>query len=728
MLANQPKNDTLYIKGFNIVVENRAFTYRQVAQNVGQKACLMPAHYGYLQNNPKVGVFVGAFPENDTVYLINQKVQGGYFDKHIAMFGFLSEQQAVDTYQKCFEYGYIGLMSVIPCTIEQLKWWLINGDKSRPVTKERLPYAGLERLDSVLWGGEDKADLASHSGQVAKLLYQIRQSDNFNHALEPLSYHDLTQELGNQGFVYENYDALVIERNKLERKAKQMLMAMQGAADIVKPVGVAVSKPLTKGGVANVVAWFEMDDGQAVGVFFHNPDKTPKKLDPTDEMISYKWVLNKKDITIVVAPENGKDLVIRTVAKRIMKLVDANHDRFLKANSAKAELNVKEQDLNAQVIAKKAELDELNKAIELLEAQKAEREVNKLKVPTGEELRQQGYNGVISELKKLGWTDDSVTGGLSKSFIGANEKGTINPDGILNVIVTAKDANMMATVGGDTIVSGSTVIIPQYGVTAQTEESYKKEANTINNAVEAYVAKQRELVNEPVVQTGARYESPKELFLKKANKVYKDLEDNGLKGFAKRANDVVQDVASNIGSLEDAEKRLNGIIYESENPLVSGEWRDLGDRKVYFWEDRRYGEIVDTRKTEGRSKDVSNPWRTSNGKLFESLSVAKQHELETTSKYMFINDGYMQKTKSSETQQPESESPTSNPDRDYLQSIIDGKDTGLEPKAITAKIRQIIVKAKDENDTEILVLADQAAKAYAAQVKAKAAAKLAEVQ
>ena len=68
-------------------------------------------------------------------------------------------------------------------------------------------------------------------------------------------------------------------------------------------------------------------------------------------------------------------------------------------------------------------------------------------------------------------------------------------------------------------------------------------------------------------------------------------------------------------------------------------WRQKG----IFWEDRRYGEIVDTRKTEGRSKDVSNPWRTSNGKLFESLSVAKQHELETTSKYMFINDGYMQK-------------------------------------------------------------------------------------
>lgn len=804
MLANQPKNDTLYIKGFNIVVENRAFTYRQVAQNVGQKACLMPAHYGYLQNNPKVGVFVGAFPENDTVYLINQKAQGGYFDKHIAMFGFLSEQQAVDTYQKCFEYGYIGLMSVVPCTIEQLKWWLANGDKSRPVTKERLPYAGLERLDSVLWGGEDKADLASHSGQVAKLLYQIRQSDNFNHALEPLSYHDLTQELGNQGFVYENYDALVIERNKLERKAKQMLMAMQGAADIVKPVGVAVSKPLTKGGVANVVAWFEMDDGQAVGVFFHNPDKTPKKLDPTDEMISYKWVLNKKDITIVVAPENGKDLVIRTVAKRIMKLVDANHDRFLKANSDKAELNLKEQNLGQLVIEKQAELDALNKAIEALEAQKAEKEnaikenqvasqmennqtnqeVNTPVTLTGKELenptppQERPLNwraslpyaravakslGIETKGKKLntllkeidvfdeneikkellaefkalasrlvlpkGYVFDlsnaeKSIGDLSYPDVSAfiNKIGNVDKNDVQYVELRVSPRKYPWVLYGYTLagnrnnpkVKDDFQRFPQSeeyttakDIVAKMEEfltkevfpkiEYLKVVNSTNVDVsklsEIGIAEITDIGNEnlyfekdgkyyiskvgnpqlyalgewdfakypdgkpvePVVQTGARYESPKELFLKKANKAYKDLEDNGLKGFAKRANDVVQDVASNIGSLEDAEKRLNGIIYESENPLVSGEWRDLGDRKVYFWEDMRYGEIVDTRKTEGRSKDVSNPWRTGDGKLFESLPAAKKHELETTSKYRFINDGYMQKTKSSETQQPESE-------------------------------------------------------------------------
>jgi len=965
MLTNQPKNDTLYIKGFNIVVENRAFTYRQVAQNVGQKVCLMPAHYGYLQNNPKVGVFVGAFPENDTVYLINQKAQGGYFDKHIAMFGFLSEQQAVDTYQKCFEYGYIGLMSVVPCTIEQLKWWLANGDKSRPVTKERLPYAGLERLDSVLWGGEDKADLASHSGQVSKLLYQIRQSDSFNHALEPLSYHDLTQELGNQGFVYENYDALVIEYNKLERKAKQMLMAMQGAADIVKPVGVAVSKPLTKGGVANVVAWFEMEDGQAVGVFFHNPDKTPKKIDPTDEMISYKWVLNKKDITIVVAPENGKDLVIRTVAKRIMKLVDANHDRFLKANSDKAELNLKEQNLNAQVIEKQAELDALNKEIELLEAQKAEKEANKLKVPTGEELRQQGYNGVISELKKLGWTDDSVTGGLSKSFIGANEKGTINPNGILNVIVTAKDANMMATVGGDTIVSGSVVIIPQYGVTAQTEESYKKEANTINNAVEAYVAKQREEIQSSALKTTGKLSTPQELVQaadvapieenltpsqerpadyrtnlanaravakslgietkgKKLNTLLKEIDVFDEKEVKKELLAEFKDLASRlvlpkgyVFDLTDAEKSIDNagylslsawikkqgkidtnsirielrtipdssqdvifnsvhfytddkktktkldklnypryddigtskpttpktIVEKMEQFLINAvfpeieylkvenstnvdvsrlseigiaEITGIGNENLYFekdgkyyiskvgnpqlyalgeWDFAKYPDGVVSQATEPKQPESepqlsSSDTRRSLIKSFSELarkagadnviagsaqgyatayffdastkktsvveldvsanvlppsgevwafekhskievSDGKNNVIATFSpseenilKAFDVANEYISKQDS----QPESEPLMANPDRDYLQSIIEGKDTGLEPKAITAKIRQIIVKAKDENDTEILVLADQAAKAYAAQVKAKAAAKLAEVQ
>ena len=384
LAAGNYKKGLVMVKGLSIAIENPAYTYRKGMDKTGQQwMCLMQAHYGYIQGHKgndgdDMDVFIGVAPENDTVYIVNQKTADGYFDEHKIMLGFLSQQQAVDTYQHCFERGWTGLMSVVPCTMTQFKWWLANGNKSRPVTLDRLPYAGLERLDSVNWGGTDGSNLYSHDGQVHKLLYQIRQCDDTHQALEPLAYHDMIAELGNQGFMYENYDALIVEYNKLEKKAKQLLMVMQGAADTVKPVGVTVSKPLTKGGVANVVAWFEMDDGQAVGVFFHNPDKTPKKINPTDEMISYKWVLNKKDITIAVAPEQGKDLIIRTVAKRIMQLVEKNHDRFIKANGDKAELNQAEQDLTAQVAEKQAVLKGLQDEVAALQVRKVQVEAERL--------------------------------------------------------------------------------------------------------------------------------------------------------------------------------------------------------------------------------------------------------------------------------------------------------------------------------------------------------------
>lgn len=406
LAAGNYKKGHVTLHGLNIAIENPAFSYRQGVDANGQKwSCLMQAHYGYIKgfkgnDGDEMDVFVGHVPESDTAYIVNQKKQGGYFDEHKIMLGFLSQQQAIDTYQHCFERGWTGLMSVVPCTIEQLKWWLANGDKSRPISVNRLPYAGLERLDSVIWGGNDGDDLASHSGQVHKLLYQIRQCDNSGHALEPMLFTDMVQELGGQGFVYENYDALVTEYNKLERKAQQLLAVMQAATTAVKPVRVVVSKPLTKNGVTNVVAWFEMDDGQAVGVFFHNPDKNPKKLDPTDEMISYKWVLNKKDITIVVAPEQGKDLNIRTVAKRIMQLVDKNHDRFMKANSAKAELNQKEQDLNNQVAQKQAELSTLEADIKALEVKKAEKENAIKENQTASQMENNQANQEVENLRK----------------------------------------------------------------------------------------------------------------------------------------------------------------------------------------------------------------------------------------------------------------------------------------------------------------------------------------
>lgn len=823
MLANQPKNDTLYIKGFNIVIENRAFTYRQVAQNVGQKVCLMPAHYGYLQNNPKVGVFVGAFPENDTVYLINQKAQGGYFDKHIAMFGFLSEQQAVDTYQKCFEYGYIGLMSVVTCTIEQLKWWLANGDKSRPVTVNRLPYAGLERLDSVSWN-DDK--LCSHGGKAHNVMYQIRQSDVFDQALEPMLFTDMVQELGNQGFVYENYDALVTEYNKLERKAQQLLTVMQAATTAVKPVRVVVSKPLTKNGVANVIAWFEMDDGQAVGVFFHNPDKNPKKLDPTDEMISYKWVLNKKDITIAVAPEQGKDLNVRTVAKRIMQLVDKNHDRFMKANSAKAELNVKEQDLNAQVTAKQSQLDMLNKDIELLEAQKAEKEANK---PVIEQTIEQEQ--VSSDLANLSFVRDDFdkqkyrlvdnNGKQYQTIFKSGSSWAMNSGESFKTLVEAKQAaidnakfwmkmqqeeaasraeveamskeksyNKISDPAEKeankleqerpadyrTNLANARAVAKSLGIETKGKKladlveniKLKDEANIIDAAIDDILTKLRLPVGFEAKKDSKHkmsYFTPVSLTNTETGEklVIKILPSNSIAGYAATfSNESIKDdkalkaideyTGISQATIELLVEKLTGLINhelelnapnaiqpESEPPtenlnfgisfLQDALLKDKNKNKVFAFylgdsdfvtlEERGKWELK-VKGTRSHTTSVTKPFgqavmANDDSKVFNSKDEAERWALDNG--YIVLQAERSGDTIKIHTLQPESESPTSNPDRDYLQSIIDGKADLSNADEIEAKLTDI----SERLDADLEPLFEQAAEAFAQYAIAQAA-------
>ena len=52
--------------------------------------------------------------------------------------------------------------------------------------------------------------------------------------------------------------------------------------------------------------------------------------------MSWKWLLNKKDVTILVAPEKGRDLNPREVARRVMCLTEKNSAKFTKVNDDRA--------------------------------------------------------------------------------------------------------------------------------------------------------------------------------------------------------------------------------------------------------------------------------------------------------------------------------------------------------------------------------------------------------
>ncbi|WP_143751409.1 hypothetical protein [Collimonas sp. PA-H2] len=59
---------------------------------------------------------------------------------------------------------------------------------------------------------------------------------------------------------------------------------------------------------------------QTLSIFFLNPDVTSQKITPRDDLVSWKWMLNKKDVTIVVATERGVHLNVREVANRLIRL------------------------------------------------------------------------------------------------------------------------------------------------------------------------------------------------------------------------------------------------------------------------------------------------------------------------------------------------------------------------------------------------------------------------
>lgn len=89
-----------------------------------------------------------------------------------------------------------------------------------------------------------------------------------------------------------------------------------------------VGKPKKAGSYAYVTVQLPFSDGQVVSVIFHSPEGDRKKIGPSDQIIAFRWLLNKRDITAVVAPEDGSEISLETIARRLTQLVEKNSKRF----------------------------------------------------------------------------------------------------------------------------------------------------------------------------------------------------------------------------------------------------------------------------------------------------------------------------------------------------------------------------------------------------------------
>lgn len=96
-----------------------------------------------------------------------------------------------------------------------------------------------------------------------------------------------------------------------------------------------VSKPRKAGQFAIISALIPLSDGQSVSIIFYAPDDDPLEINDSDTLIAFRFLLNKRDITHIVAPIEGKDLSLRQTCTNIANLAIKNSERFT-ANKSKS--------------------------------------------------------------------------------------------------------------------------------------------------------------------------------------------------------------------------------------------------------------------------------------------------------------------------------------------------------------------------------------------------------
>lgn len=132
------------VQGLDIAIENPKGSFREGTDPDGHRWCTQLAwDYGYIARAggkaPKgadgdaVDVFLGPHPEAELVFVVDQVDEGGEFDEHKVMVGFLTKADAVDGYLANYEAGW-ECGPITAMTMPQFKAWLKSGDR-RPARK-----------------------------------------------------------------------------------------------------------------------------------------------------------------------------------------------------------------------------------------------------------------------------------------------------------------------------------------------------------------------------------------------------------------------------------------------------------------------------------------------------------------------------------------------------------------------------------------------------------------
>jgi hypothetical protein len=160
-------------------------------------------------------------------------------------------------------------------------------------------------------------------------LTNTRETDRL--ILECATLAEMDDEYNDGEFMDEGlYEAVTVKRfSQTDSRMRALAKVFSKyLPEDIAPAEAIIGKPKKSGLFANVTAQIPFSDGQAITIVFHSPSGDAKKIGPDDEIIAYRWLLNKRDITLVVSPEGEGEVSLEEVGKRIAQLVVKNSARF----------------------------------------------------------------------------------------------------------------------------------------------------------------------------------------------------------------------------------------------------------------------------------------------------------------------------------------------------------------------------------------------------------------
>ncbi|MCG3462191.1 hypothetical protein L7G72_10060 [Xenorhabdus bovienii] len=144
--------------------------------------------------------------------------------------------------------------------------------------------------------------------------------------------------------------------------------------------GAEIGRVRRVGNIPVMVAKIPLSDGQSVSIIFHSPTSDNGRIQNDDVLTAFRFLLNKRDVSHVVAPINGRDISLPQVCQSLSNLIERNSSKF--------------QRQAANAVKIKTDIDAELERADALERQKV------ALIETGDQL-QQGADEKKNELSKL---------------------------------------------------------------------------------------------------------------------------------------------------------------------------------------------------------------------------------------------------------------------------------------------------------------------------------------